>query len=121
MGTLVLPGRRPVTAYLALVVAPIIGLLAIFELGSGLPPSTGNAPAAGVLVPAANAVLNLPLFLIQLAVIIAVARALGLALGRLGQPQVVGEMVAGLLLGPSFLGFVAPAAYAWLFPVGTVR
>ena len=49
-------------------------------------------------------------------VIIAVSRLLGLAFRRWRQPQVVGELVAGLLLGPSFFGWVAPAPFAALFP-----
>ena len=39
----------------------------------------------------------------------------------LGQPQVVGEMLAGIVLGPSVLGWIAPGAYALLFPIGSVR
>jgi len=54
---------------------------------------------------------------IQLTVILATCRAVGW-LGRrfLGQTQVVMEMVAGVLLGPSLLGWVAPAVQSWLFP-----
>lgn len=60
--------------------------------------------------------IGIHLFL-QLAVIIATCRAVGW-LGRrfLGQTQVFMEMVAGVLLGPSLLGVVAPQAQAWLFP-----
>jgi len=39
---------------------------------------------------------------------------------RLGQPAVIGEIVAGLLLGPSFFGWIAPAWYAWLFPAASL-
>lgn len=54
--------------------------------------------------------------LIQLAVIIAAARTGAWLLSRLGQPQVVGEIVAGLMLGPSVLGRVAPGLSETLFP-----
>jgi len=56
-------------------------------------------------------------FFLELAVVVAAARGVGW-LGRrfLGQPQVVGEMVAGVLLGPSLLGLIAPGFQAWLFP-----
>jgi Kef-type K+ transport system membrane component KefB len=59
-----------------------------------------------------------PLFLllVQIVVVVAVARAVGALSRRLGQPRVIGEIVAGLLLGPSFLGWIAPAAIEWLFP-----
>lgn len=58
----------------------------------------------------------LALLLLQIAVVLTVARLVGIAFRRIGQPQVVGEMVAGILLGPSLLGAVAPAVYAGLFP-----
>jgi Kef-type K+ transport system membrane component KefB len=35
---------------------------------------------------------------------------------RLGQPAVVGEMAAGILLGPSLFGLLAPQAFAFVFP-----
>src|SRR3954469_7912966 len=53
--------------------------------------------------------------LIQLAVIIAAARVFGALARALKQPAVVGEIVAGLLLGPSLLGWVAPELFATLF------
>jgi Kef-type K+ transport system membrane component KefB len=57
------------------------------------------------------------MFFVQAAVILAACRAVGW-LGRfVGQPQVVGEMVAGLVLGPSVLGLALPQVKAWLFPV----
>ena len=43
-------------------------------------------------------------------------RTLGEAARRLGQPVVIGEMMAGLLLGPTFFGWMAPQAQQWLFP-----
>jgi Kef-type K+ transport system membrane component KefB len=60
---------------------------------------------------------NLSLLLVQIAVVLIAARLVGLLFRRLHQPQVMGEMVAGILLGPSLLGWVAPAASARLFPV----
>jgi Kef-type K+ transport system membrane component KefB len=52
-----------------------------------------------------------------LIVVVAAARALGLAFRRIGQPPVVGEVLAGILLGPSFLGWFWPAGAAALIPV----
>jgi hypothetical protein len=54
-------------------------------------------------------------FLLQTVVVVCVARAAGSLFRRMGQPRVVGEMVAGLMLGPSLLGRVAPRAAAFLF------
>ena len=53
--------------------------------------------------------------LLQLLVILAAARACGCLLRWLGQPQVVGEMAAGVVLGPVVLGFYAPGWSAQLF------
>lgn len=56
-------------------------------------------------------------FFLQLAVIIAACRGVGwLAKRYLGQPQVVGEMIAGVILGPSLLGLLAPDIQGLLFP-----
>lgn len=62
-----------------------------------------------------NFQLALHLFL-QLAALLASCRIAGRVMRSLGQPQVVGEMVAGVLLGPSLLGWVAPAVGKMLFP-----
>ena len=56
------------------------------------------------------------LLILQIAVVLVVARAVGGLFRRLHQPQVVGEMAAGILLGPSLLGWVAPGVSATLFP-----
>ena len=56
------------------------------------------------------------LYLLQIPVIVAAARGAGWLLEKLGQPRVVGEMLAGILLGPSLLGWLAPGLSAALFP-----
>jgi Kef-type K+ transport system membrane component KefB len=53
--------------------------------------------------------------LVQLVVIIAAARAGAWLFGKLGQPQVVGEIAAGLMLGPSLLGRLSPETLAYVF------
>jgi len=55
-------------------------------------------------------------FFLQMAIILATCRLVGLVGRRLGQPQVVGEMVAGVLLGPSLFGLLLPDVHARLFP-----
>ncbi|MFN8498206.1 MAG: cation:proton antiporter [Anaerolineae bacterium] len=59
---------------------------------------------------------NLTLLLLQIVVILVAARLVGGLFKRMGQPQVIGEMVAGILLGPSLLGWLAPNVFAALFP-----
>lgn len=58
----------------------------------------------------------LQLLLLQVVVITALARLLGWAIRCLRQPQVMGEMISGILLGPSLLGWIAPSLSQFLFP-----
>src|SRR6266436_631369 len=60
-------------------------------------------------------------FFIQLAVILLFCRLVGAIALRLGQPQVVAEMLAGVLLGPSLFGLLWPEAQHWLFPWDTTQ
>jgi Kef-type K+ transport system membrane component KefB/nucleotide-binding universal stress UspA family protein len=55
-------------------------------------------------------------FLLQVAVLLATARVLAEIMKRFGQAPVIGELLAGIALGPSILGSFWPAAYAFLFP-----
>ncbi|ABK73900.1 cation:proton antiporter [Mycolicibacterium smegmatis] len=57
-------------------------------------------------------------FFLQLAVILMACRLAGLVARRIGQAQVVGEMIAGVILGPSLLGRIAPDLQGLLFPPG---
>lgn len=63
----------------------------------------------------------LPLFMGQMVAILVASRALGLIARPLGQPQVVAEIVAGIMLGPSCLGALWPAATATLFPARSLQ
>src|SRR6202795_3484329 len=60
-------------------------------------------------------------FFLQLAVILLFCRLVGAIALRLGQPQVVAEMLAGVLLGPSLFGLLWPEAQRWLFPWDTTQ
>jgi len=57
----------------------------------------------------------LGLFLIDLAVLITLGRCLAGVLSRFGQPSVLGEIFAGIVIGPSLLGAIAPDAISSLF------
>ena len=60
-------------------------------------------------------------FFLQMFVILAVARGVGFLARRIGQPQVVGEMIAGVLLGPSLFGHFAPELQQRLFPQESLK
>ena len=56
------------------------------------------------------------LFLLQFACLLVACRALGWVAARVRQPQVVAEMIAGIVLGPSLFGAIFPSLQAALFP-----
>ncbi|MEO5890841.1 MAG: cation:proton antiporter [Ferruginibacter sp.] len=58
----------------------------------------------------------LAILLVQIVTIILAARLLGWVCKKIGQPTVIGEIIAGILLGPSFLGMYFPGLSADLFP-----
>ena len=53
---------------------------------------------------------------LQIAVILIACKASSFVMRRFGQPSTIGEMIAGVLLGPSLLGALAPEISAWIFP-----
>ncbi len=55
-------------------------------------------------------------FFLQLAFILLFCRMVGAVAAKLGQPQVVAEMIAGVLLGPSLFGLLLPEWQHWIFP-----
>ncbi|GAA0384326.1 hypothetical protein Acor_78160 [Acrocarpospora corrugata] len=60
-------------------------------------------------------------FLFAVAVIVLVSHVLGALLGRLGQPPIIGEIIGGLLLGPSLFGALWPSGRDWIFPPDLLR
>jgi Kef-type K+ transport system membrane component KefB len=58
--------------------------------------------------------------LLQILLVLVTARVCGRLLSFLAQPQVIGEVLAGICLGPSLFQAVAPATHAFLFPPGSV-
>ncbi|WP_017721518.1 cation:proton antiporter [Kamptonema formosum] len=60
------------------------------------------------------------LVLIEVLTVIGLSRLVGLGFRWLKQPLVIGEIVAGIMLGPSLLGWIAPELSAFLFPAETV-
>jgi Kef-type K+ transport system membrane component KefB/nucleotide-binding universal stress UspA family protein len=59
---------------------------------------------------------SVAVFIAQLVTLLVVGRCAGELLQRLGQPPVIGQIIAGVLLGPSVLGALAPGLWQALFP-----
>ena len=110
----------------ALVTAPVATTESLSELpeGTSLPQgATTLSPAGGaspwqsfVASVRTHAASDIGMLLIQLVVILLVVRVVGWLFARLHQPTVIGEILAGILLGPSLLGAVWPEAMETLFP-----
>jgi Kef-type K+ transport system membrane component KefB len=60
------------------------------------------------------------LVLIEILIVIGVSRAVGWLFRSIGQPLVIGEIVSGIALGPSLLGWLAPGLSGLIFPSVTI-
>jgi Kef-type K+ transport system membrane component KefB len=123
--------KKHVLLYLALVVGALAIVLVLLRLGQGLQHASAIALPADIPTPRGSASRgNVPwttnlgnplaLLMLQILVIMLAARACGAAAQRVRQPRVVGEIAAGLLLGPSFVGFVLPDVSRVLFPAASL-
>lgn len=120
-------------SYLLVVLIFGLGVSFVIQAGRKLPPPPNStAVSAASVAPAVStatepsaslyshitAHLQDPLarLLIQLIVIVAVARLVGWFAARIGQPSVIGEMLAGIILGPSLVGWLWPDFFQFVFP-----
>jgi Kef-type K+ transport system membrane component KefB len=124
------------TAWLYVVVVGVVGAGILFSLYAGAhlsPPATASpqmglaegvhradairssSPPTLMAALAHNASTGLSRLILQLAIILSVSSAVGWAFTRVGQPAVLGEMMAGILLGPSLFGLVAQKAFFFVF------
>lgn len=111
---------RAISRYFLMVTLPLIGILAVLWVGQGLTPlsaAIGTRAAVPEITGGAIVTFNLTTLLVQIGVVLVTARTLGWLFRRFHQPQVIGEMIAGILLGPSLLGWVAPRISAAVFPL----
>ena len=130
------------TAQLYLIIVSIVGLgiFFILHLGSHLPPpipsisAEAAAQATRHVTDASNssffasvesnlrqnATNPLSRLFLQLFIIIGASGVVGWIFTRCGQPAVIGEMVAGILLGPSFFGLLAPNVFHFVFTASSL-
>ena len=127
--------------YLLLVGIAVAVLVLILRAGSHLPAPEVPLPISGTSLtsesekPVAAAPFNqaveerlvqnaedpLSRFFLQLFVVITVSYSVGWLFTRCGQPAVVGEMMAGVLLGPSLFGWLAPHAFQFVFAASSLE
>lgn len=105
----------PVALYAAMIAGAVGAFLLIRHHGQQL---VAPAPSAGASIdlPSSHAADALMHVLLALAVVIVTARLMGTAFRYLQQPAVIGEVIGGLVLGPSFLGRIAPELQEFLLP-----
>jgi Kef-type K+ transport system membrane component KefB len=107
---------RSLLVYCAILIAAIAAFAAIDAWGQYLVAPQAAAPTANDTahpVGSANAIVHV---LLTLMAVVALGLVLGQAFRTLGQPPVIGEVVAGIVLGPSLLGRLSPEASNFLLP-----
>lgn len=112
--------------YVGALFSGVFCLWAITRYGQQL--TSGEAAGTGMAVPTQpllqaivaelrkNFASPLGSFILQILTVLVASRVCGLILRRLGQPRVVGEIIAGICLGPSLLKAVFPELHGFLFP-----
>jgi len=126
-------GKRSFVFYLVTILVFGAAIYGIMIKGSALrsveaeilPPSINSATAPAPLA-AFQETLDgnmhhpLAVLIMQVLAIIAVARLFAYLFNKLGQPSVMGEIVAGIVLGPSIVGYWFPDVFHFLFPEGSL-
>lgn len=120
-------GLAPFVFYFIVLLLSVAALWGTLSLGEVLTPEAlrANAPSEVSLGSAwmdfqssvsHHAHSTIGLLLVQILVILVAARTMGWLFRKIQQPAVIGEIVAGILLGPSLFGKVSPELFTTLFP-----
>ena len=117
-------GKRQTLIYTLLILPLVVGTLLVIYLGNnaGIDLAFAKPDSPYSLQVVLRTALHGPLstVLLQLIIILFLAKGLGWVFSRIGQQSVMGEMTAGILLGPSCLGFFAPTLFINLFPPASI-
>ena len=132
--------KRAAQLYLVIVSIVGLGIFVILHLGNQLPPPVSRLSIESVAATTPhsinasgssffasvesnlrqNATNPLSLLFLQLFIIIGASGVVGWLFTRCGQPAVIGEMVAGILLGPSLFGLLAPDVFHFIFAASSL-
>lgn len=110
--------RKHLQLYPLIILPLTAAILLLLWQGKILEAGTTYAPLAATSENhfAESAKHPLAIMLLQIIVILAVARFVGYLFQRIGQQSVIGEITAGIILGPSLLGWLMPDVFGFLFP-----
>ena len=116
--------RQHFKLYLFSVVPFLALILILLTLGKTLQPSAyvaeiRNAHAGGGSI-AESFKHPLTILLMQMLVVLGTAKLIGYLFTRMGQQSVMGEIVAGIVLGPSLFGWLMPEGFLFLFPTDSL-
>jgi hypothetical protein len=123
--------KRTAIFYFLILTIVGLGIVALLHFGAKLPPPAGDVALSaktaaqdpsgsmlGSMLAGLSEIFSSPLshLFLQLLVIIATSRLLGGLFARFGQPSVIGEMAAGIILGPSLFGLLVPEVFQFVLP-----
>lgn len=130
------PLKKLSCLYVVTLLVACAAIMVVLHFGSALPHAQTaivvSKQSKVIAAPAASAYSGLtrnlktnlahPLghLLMQLFIVIALSQLVGCIFRRIGQPAVVGEIITGILLGPSLLGLLSPEAFAFVFPADSL-
>ena len=126
--------RSSILYYCAALLVFCSVVYAVIVLGNGLRPGLAeelrNAGSSLIALDALgqfqqtiqeNIAHPLAVLLLQITAILALARIFAYTFAKLGQPSVIGEIVAGIVMGPSVVGYWLPDAFTFLFPASSLE
>ncbi len=126
--------KKNIVLYLVIISSFLLMIWAIIEKGKSLVPGKGvvsiqtetvkqiATPDEGFWAQISHNFQHpLSLLLLQIVVILAICRVFGVLVSKIGQPSVVGEIMAGIFLGPSIVGLFFPEFLTFLFPEGALK
>ena len=116
--------RTHLKLYLLIIVPFLALIITLLFLGKTLQPSAftteikDSQAVSGNIMESFNHPLTI--LLMQMLVVLGVAKIIGYLFQRIGQQAVMGEILAGIVLGPSLFGWLMPESFQFLFPANSL-